>query len=56
MLIGTVHDEIILECPKDNAKQVSIELGAAMERAGRKYLKKVPIVADVAISDSWADK
>lgn len=55
-LIGTVHDEIILECPKDKALQVSQILKTAMESAGRKYLKKVPVIADVSIGDSWADK
>ena len=55
-LVGTVHDEIILECPKGRAKQVSKALKAAMEDAGRKYLKKVPVVVDVSIGDNWADK
>jgi DNA polymerase I-like protein with 3'-5' exonuclease and polymerase domains len=55
-LVGTVHDEIILECPKAIARQVKKALKAAMEDAGRKYLKKVPVVADVSIGDNWADK
>lgn len=55
-LIGTVHDEIILECPKDKAEQVSAALKIAMEDAGRKYLKKVPVIADVSVGDNWADK
>jgi DNA polymerase I-like protein with 3'-5' exonuclease and polymerase domains len=55
-LVGTVHDEIILECPKDRAKRVSKVLKTAMEDAGRKYLKKVPVVVDVSIGSNWADK
>jgi DNA polymerase I-like protein with 3'-5' exonuclease and polymerase domains len=55
-LVATVHDEIILECPKDRAKKVSKALKTAMEDAGRKYLKKVSVVADVSIGDNWADK
>ena len=55
-LVGTVHDEIILECPRGRAKRVSKALRAAMEAAGRKYLKKVPVVVDVSIGDNWADK
>jgi len=55
-LIGAVHDEIILECPKARAKKVSKVLKAAMKEAGRKYLKKVPVVVDVSIGDNWADK
>jgi DNA polymerase I-like protein with 3'-5' exonuclease and polymerase domains len=55
-LVGTVHDEIILECPKDKAKQVKKALKVAMEDAGRKYLKKVPVVVDISIGDNWAGK
>jgi DNA polymerase I-like protein with 3'-5' exonuclease and polymerase domains len=56
MLVGTVHDEIILECPKDRAKRAGKALKAAMEEAGREYLKKVPVVAEVSIGNNWADK
>jgi DNA polymerase I-like protein with 3'-5' exonuclease and polymerase domains len=55
-LVGTVHDEIILECPKNIAKQVKKALKIAMEDAGRKYLTKVPVVAEVSVGNSWADK
>jgi len=56
MLVGTVHDEIILECPADRADHVSAGLKTAMEDAGKKYLGKVPVVADVAVGHTWADK
>lgn len=56
MLVGTVHDEIILECPEAQAANVSVVLKAAMEDAGRKYLKIVPVVADVSIGKDWSDK
>ena len=36
-LVGTVHGEIILECPKGRAKEVSETLKAAMEDAGKKF-------------------
>lgn len=55
-LIATVHDEIILECPKHKAEFVSTTLKKLMEQAGKKYLKKVPVIADVAVGSSWADK
>jgi DNA polymerase I-like protein with 3'-5' exonuclease and polymerase domains len=55
-LVGTVHDEIILECPRDRAQQMNEALKAAMEDAGRKYLNKVPVVADVSIGENWGDK
>jgi DNA polymerase I-like protein with 3'-5' exonuclease and polymerase domains len=55
-LIATVHDEIILECPAELAEHVSAELKSLMEKAGSKYLQKVPVVADVAVGSHWADK
>ena len=55
-IVGTVHDEIILECPIDRADHVSAGLKTAMEDAGKKYLVKVPVVADVASGNTWADK
>jgi DNA polymerase I-like protein with 3'-5' exonuclease and polymerase domains len=56
MLVGTVHDEIILECPKEHGEFVSSVLKTAMEEAGQKYLKNVPVVVDVSIGNNWADK
>ena len=55
-LVGTVHGEMTLECPKGRAKKVSKILKTAMENAGKKFLKKVRVVADVAIGNSWAEK
>jgi len=51
-----VHDEIILEAPVDKAQKAAQILKETMERAGRYYLKKVPVEIDVSIADSWAEK
>ena len=55
-LIATVHDEIILECPQEQADRVSAELKSLMEQAGSKYLKKVLVVAELAIGNNWSEK
>ena len=55
-LIATVHDEIILECPREQADRIGSELKSLMEKAGSKYLKKVPVIADVAIGANWSEK
>lgn len=52
-LINTVHDEIILECPEKDAEWASIQLEKDMIDAAKVYMKKVPIVVDVNISDYW---
>lgn len=55
-LIGIVHDEIIIETPERDAKEVAEILTSSMERAGRYYLKKVPVIAEASICKSWAEK
>ena len=55
-IIGTVHDEIILEARQDKAELIAVILKAAMIEGGSEFLKKVPIEVEVVISDSWAGK
>jgi len=55
-IIGTVHDEIILEAPEDQAYSIAEILRDAMIRGGSEFLKKVPVEVEVIISDSWAEK
>jgi DNA polymerase-1 len=55
-LIGTVHDEILLEAPEGKAEQAAQILQQAMEQAGQRYLRKVPVKAEVAIALNWAEK
>jgi len=54
--VGCVHDEIVVEAPivmEDKNYEI---LKRTMEDAGRFFLKAVPVVADVVITRSWADK
>jgi DNA polymerase I len=55
-LIGTVHDEILLEAPENMANQAAQILQRVMEQAGHQYLSKVPVKAEVVIVRSWAEK
>ncbi len=52
-LINTVHDEIILESPEELSEWSATILEENMITAARIYLKKVPIVVDVHVSDFW---
>jgi DNA polymerase-1 len=54
VLVGTIHDEILVEAPEDCADEVSHILKPTMEQAGQTYLSRVPVVADVRIASSWA--
>jgi DNA polymerase I-like protein with 3'-5' exonuclease and polymerase domains len=53
-IIGTVHDEIILEVPQEMLNQTALVLRETMESAGLYYLKKIPVEVDDSIVDSLA--
>jgi len=55
-IIGTVHDEIILEIPEEMANDAVTILRDTMIMAGKTYLGKVPIEVEVANADNWAGK
>jgi DNA polymerase-1 len=47
-----VHDEIIAECPKENAREVSELFAYVMSNSsGEKFT--IPISCDVEVSDRW---
>ena len=47
-----VHDEIIAECPKENAKECSKLLAEIMSKAAEEVLN-MPIKCDVEITEAW---
>ena len=51
-LVLQVHDELIVECPEEEAEQVSAILKKSM--AGIASLR-VPLVVDVGFGSSWAE-
>lgn len=52
-LVNIVHDEIIIECDADEASEFAQKLTTAMTDAGRDFLTKVSVSADVRIADNW---
>ena len=51
-MLVPVHDEIIAECPEENAKECSRLLAEVMSNAAQKILK-MPFSCDVALSYEW---
>lgn len=49
-LILQIHDELILECPKDEAEKASALLKEEMEKA---VTLDVPMIADANIGENW---
>jgi len=52
-MIGSVHDEILLEAPEDLAEEIANLLLSIMRRVGSKLLSPVPVDAEVEVLDSW---
>ena len=55
-IIGTVHDEIILEVPEKMAGEVAVILEETKIQAERAYISKVPVEVEVTIGETWAEK
>lgn len=52
-LVGSVHDELILEAPEALAQDMANRLGEIMRRVGSELLFPVPVDAEVEILDTW---
>lgn len=55
-IVAVVHDEIVLECPEEAAEDIKTLLAEIMSKAGKRYLKDVPVIAEAVIADNWAGK
>jgi DNA polymerase-1 len=51
-MILQVHDELVFEVPKEEAKEVSAVVKAAMESAVK---LDVPLVVEVGAGENWMD-
>ncbi|GMO26335.1 MAG: DNA polymerase I [Termitinemataceae bacterium] len=51
-LLLQVHDELILECPKENAKEISTLVGSVMENA---VSLKIPLRVTIETGMRWGD-
>ena len=52
-MIGSVHDELILEAPEALAQDMASLLLGIMRRVGSELLAPVPVDAEVEILQSW---
>ena len=52
-LVGSVHDELILEAPEDLAQEMASKLREIMRKVGSDLLTPVPVDAEVEVLGSW---
>jgi DNA polymerase I len=55
-IIGTVHDEILLEAPENEAEEAAVILEDSMKKGGETFLKSVPVKVDIKIGTNWGAK
>lgn len=53
LIVNTVHDENVIECPIELKEETSKQLKKAMEDAGKIYCKRVPLKAEPEESLYW---
>jgi DNA polymerase-1 len=51
--VNTIHDENVIECPEEIAEETSKALVEAMEKAGAKFCKRVPLKAEPCQATYW---
>jgi DNA polymerase-1 len=54
VMVGVVHDELIVEVREDQAEEVCKLVEQEMIRALELFVKKVSVVADAKVSDYWS--
>ena len=54
-IIGSIHDEILLEVPEERAEEYAIMLQEIMERIGSQLLYPVPVKAVAKVMSTLAD-
>lgn len=52
-MIGSIHDELILEAPEAKAPEMAMKLREIMRRVGSELLSPVPVDAEVEVLDTW---
>lgn len=55
-IVNAVHDEIVVECKREQADVVMHILKLCMERAGKVFCKLIPIIAEPSKGDNWGAK
>ena len=51
--VNTIHDENLIECPQSLAEECANALQDAMEKAGSKFCKTIPLKADPCVAPYW---
>lgn len=53
LMVNLIHDEILIESPKELAEECSIKLKECMEKAGTFFCDIIPVKATPVITPYW---
>lgn len=53
VIVGSVHDEILVEGALSRAEEIVAKIGAVMEKAGTGWMKEVPTPVSISLGRSW---
>ena len=56
MLVSTVHDELIVECPEVLAQECKEVVTGAMVEAMAALFPEVPVEVEASVCTSWGEK
>ena len=56
LIVNSIHDEIVVECDEALATEIKPIVEAKMIEGAKQFLKRVPIVVDAVITESWVKK
>lgn len=54
--ILTVHDEVVVEVPVEQAEAVKVVVEECMRKGMQEFVRRVPVVVEADVRDSWAAK
>jgi DNA polymerase-1 len=52
-VVNVVHDEVVVECPAEDAEGVAKVVEEAMCAAGEEYVRAVPVRVEASVTDEW---
>jgi DNA polymerase-1 len=55
-MIATVHDELVFDCPGNEAEQHSAVIKSIMADSFKELFPEVPILVEAKVCDNWAEK
>jgi DNA polymerase-1 len=53
-ICNIVHDEIVVECPKNISDEIANKLQECMEEAGKPFCKVIPLKAEPCVTSFWS--